>query len=163
MADPGQRHEENNAYQPENRGQDPSCFNFRQPRSDQRKRGYDQAETKLPYSTELRLKQNGPPRCRRESTLERQSTHARHFQPKPEESRKKCCYDTPSGKAEQPVFNLVGIAASNATSRSKYNEVEGEDSRKQNRRADMHCASDDELCREHCFRSAPVPNEQSGM
>jgi hypothetical protein len=60
------------------------------------------------------------------------------------------------------VFNLVRIAASKLTDRGKYDEVETEDSRKQDRRGDVHRASDDELCREHRFSLALVPNERPG-
>ena len=45
---------------------------------------------------------------------------------------------------------------------AKHNEIEGKDSRKQNRRADMHCASDDELCVSIRFSSARMPNERPG-
>ncbi len=91
VADPGQRNEQNNAYQPENRDHRPSCLDLYQRRSDKRKRRRDQAKTKLSDSAELRFKQNRPPCCRRESILERQSTHACDFEPKPEQGRKKCC------------------------------------------------------------------------
>ena len=151
VADPGQRNEEEQRLP----AREPAISALRaltcaSARGDERKRSYDQAETKLPDSTELRLKQNGPPRCRRESILERQSTHARNFQPKPEQSRKKRCdRDSKQPRRNSGVQSRRKSPLPTRRAGAEHNEIEGEDSREQNRRADMHCASDDELCREH--------------
>jgi hypothetical protein len=110
----------------------------------------------------LRFKQNRPPRRRRESILEWQRTHAHDFQPKPEQSGKKCCDQTPNSQAEQTPLDLVQIAASKPTGRRKHNEIEAEDSRKEDRCGDVYRASDDELRREHRSPFALVSNERSG-
>src|SRR6476469_2604988 len=101
VTDPSQRDQKNNTYQPESHDQCSSCFNLRQSCGEEHKRSCDQAETKLPDSTELRSNQNRPPRRCREGTPERQATHARNLEPKPEESGKKRGDKAPKSQAEQ--------------------------------------------------------------
>ena len=49
------------------------------------------------------------------------------------------------------AFERLEIADSNPTGRRNYYDVECESSRKQNRRADVYCANDDELRHWHCI------------
>ena len=60
------------------------------------------------------------------------------------------------------MLDFAQIVAFGWADHAEHNEIEGEDSRDQNRRADMYSTSENELRRKHDFSKDAMPNDQCG-
>ena len=59
-------------------------------------------------------------------------------------------------------LDFAQMVAFGRASQAEHNEIEGEGSRDENRRADVQCTSEDELRHEHGFANDGMANDQRG-
>ena len=133
VANPGKRHEKNNAKEPESQNsRTPWRVVSSQPGNGQDQGHCNNTKAELPDISKDGFKQDDLPPAGRERVHERQASDANNFQPKSKHSGNKRCEQNPNGQSKQASFDPTQIVALSNASKAKHYDFESEASCNEN-------------------------------
>src|SRR5947207_938042 len=131
VADPGERHEKNNAKEPESQNsRTPWRVVSSQPGNRQRQ-GHCNNQGETARHDQIRFQARRSSTCWQRKSP-RQASHANNFQPKPKHSGNKRCEQNPDSQSKQASFDPTQIVALCNASKAKRDDLESEASRNEN-------------------------------